>query len=55
MILGRHSGIVDQMMDTKFVGLKIFAKLVNTNVLANVKGNGSWLICILENFFEFRG
>ena len=53
MILGRHARVVDQVMDVKFVGLKILSKLVNTSVLAHIQGNGFMLICILENFFQF--
>ena len=53
MIFGRHARVVDQVMDVKFVGLKIFSKLVNTGVLAHVQGNGFRLVCILENFLQF--
>lgn len=54
MILGSHASVVDQMMDRKVIGLKILPKLINTCVFGYIKGNGLWLICIFENFIEFR-
>ena len=54
MILGRHTSIVDQVMDTKLVGLKILAKLINARVLRHIEGDGFWLFCIFKNFLELR-
>ena len=54
MIPGRHTSVVDQVMDTKLVDLKMFAKLINTRVLRHIEGDGFWLFCIFKNFLELR-